>query len=103
MVQNTDEFDIGTLWEQRIVFDLRPLRRRIDRISIFDEEDTMGVADADSDWVCVRTSCNVEMLGVHGAGQREVLPVQLGRAHIDGNQTPFIDMAWQQSGDGFDG
>ena len=46
MVQNTDEFDIGTLWEQRIVFDLRPLRRRIDRIGIFDEEDTMGVADA---------------------------------------------------------
>ncbi len=111
MVRRGDggEFDIGAIGKDRVVFEQRADLLEIEAVGIVDEEDGMGVAHVDGagrvqDRIVDRADLKLEMRGVvERLRQRDVLPAELRRTHVDGEDEVAVAPGRQQPGLGLQG
>ena len=62
----------------------------------------MGIADIDADGILQRAQRDIEMQRVHGAGQRDLAPVEARRAHVDADAALAGGFRIHQPGHRFD-
>ena len=87
--------DIGALREQRIVLEHRPEPRQVVGVDVVDEEDAMGIAHVHHAWRIERRIVlrpERDLLGVgNGLRQRDLVPIEPRRAHVDGDAAVIVD------------
>ena len=69
---------------------------------VLDKENGVRVADVDADRVRQHPGGNIQMQRIGLFGQRDRLPIQIDRAHIDGEIAVIGGFGAKQPGPGFD-
>ena len=96
------EADVGPSREERVSFEERSGRRKVNRIAILDEEDGMRIADTDAGGRRRRGIAEINLKRVSRTRQRDVPPAEPRAAHVNVEHLHSTPARLQQAGPCFD-
>ena len=94
--------DIGALWEQPIMLEGGPEHSEIDPLDVVDEKRRMRIADIGADRIGKRPDRYLDMIGIHGTGQRDLAPSGTRRPHIHRNAPIRLSFRFEKASNGLD-
>ncbi len=100
-VQDVHNLNIGVLWKQRMGFDGGAKLRQVNIVRVIDEKHHVGVAHVHGDRVRERADHEIKMGRVFLHSEGDVLPVELCRSHVNGDQIIFCSRRSGWSGQCF--
>ena len=101
-VADRGDANVGAFRKQRITFEGRPEHSEIDTLDMVYEKRRMGVADIGADRIGKRPNRQLDMVGIHGTGERDLAPAATCRPHIDSNAPIRQDLRFEEASDGLD-
>ena len=85
-----------------MVLDIRAPARQVDRLRIGNEKDGMRIAHGHTAGIIQRPGTGRDMHRISGFGQGDLPPIELGFAHVNGDQPAGTALALQKAATGFE-